>query len=601
MPTVKYSDYFMEALSNLGYKKCFYLGGGNSMHLLESASRYFDCIPVVHEVTAAIAAEYYNTENRKEDKAFALVTAGPGMTNLVTGIAGAWLDSRELLIIGGQAKSANLARGKVRQIGHQEVNGKAIAEPISKVSERIESPISARKIGELVANSWSGRKGPVFIEVCLDASAQEIELDDYESHEKTSDFVTKGLLSEISNQVREKIASCKRPLLLLGGGVDLDTAHKFMSAAKKWKLPIACTWTGADRSNFDYEYFAGRPNTYGMRWANIFQQQSDLLIAVGTSLGYQQTGFNTESFMPVGEIIHVDIECGELEKSNPKPRFTLHMDSSRFLDCLEALLTELHPQWDEWVDFLDEIKKRIPTFEDCQRVVSPRISPQEVITRVSQLANNSDSIVAASSGGTFTATMQNYVTRGNQRLIGNKGLASMGYGLGGAIGIALARPFSRTILFEGDGGFAQNMQDLGTVKALQLNLKIFITSNNGYASIRTSQKNYFNGHYLGCDRNTGLVLPDWERIGQAFQLDTLEIDPESIRSPKFLEYFNNIEPVIFVVSSDPEQMYLPKIFSKVDSRGQMQSTPLHDMHPPLEDEFSDLFRYLPDESIPEGK
>jgi acetolactate synthase-1/2/3 large subunit len=590
----------MEALSNLGYKKCFYLGGGNSMHLLESASRYFECIPVVHEVTAAIAAEYYNTEANPNDKAFALVTAGPGMTNLITGIAGAWLDSRELLVIGGQAKSGNLAKGKVRQIGHQEIDGQAIAGPISKVSERIESPVSAGKIYELVSQSWSGRKGPVFIEVCLDVSAQNIESDDFESENGVEEFSNQGLSSQIPQHVRDKIAACQRPLLLLGGGVDFISAHKFIDVARKWKLPIACTWTGADRSNFDYEYFAGRPNTYGMRWANIFQQQSDLLIAVGTSLGYQQTGFNTEMFMPVGEIIHIDIDNGELEKSNPKPREKLQMDSSNFLQELECLLDELMPKWDEWVGFLDEVKGAIPTFEECQKVASPKISPQEVITRISDLAANSDSIVAASSGGTFTATMQNYITRGTQRLIGNKGLASMGYGLGGAIGIALARPTSRTILFEGDGGFAQNMQDLGTVSALQLNLKIFITSNDGYASIRTSQKNYFNGHYLGCDLNTGLVLPDWEKIGQAFQLDTFELNSSSIETSKFLELFDSKRPVIFIVSSDPEQMYLPKIFSKVDSRGQMQSTPLHDMYPPLDLKLRNLFRYLPIETIPEG-
>jgi acetolactate synthase-1/2/3 large subunit len=428
----------METLSKLGYKKCFYLGGGNSMHLLESASRYFDCIPVVHEVTAAIAAEYYNTENNPNDKAFALVTAGPGMTNLITGIAGAWLDSRELLVVGGQAKSGNLAKGKVRQIGHQEVDGQAIVEPISKVSERIDSPVSARKITELVAPSWSGRKGPVFIEVCLDVSAQNIETDEFESEIKIAEISIQGLSSQIPRQVSDKIASCQRPLLLLGGGVDFLSAHKFMDVAKKWKLPVACTWTGADRSNFDYEYFAGRPNTYGMRWANIFQQQSDLLIAVGTSLGYQQTGFNTDAFMPVGEIIHVDIDNGELEKLNPKPRLTLQMDSSNFLQELESFLNELKPQWEEWAEFLAEIKGVIPTFEECQRVASPRISPQEVITRISELAASSDSIVAASSGGTFTATMQNFITRGSQRLIGNKGLASMGYGLGGAIGIALS-------------------------------------------------------------------------------------------------------------------------------------------------------------------
>ncbi len=598
MPQLKYSDYFMETLAALGYRKCFYLGGGNSMHLLESASRYFDCIPVVHEVTAAIAAEYYNTENRELDKAFALVTAGPGMTNLITGIAGAWLDSRELLVVGGQAKSTNLSRGTVRQIGHQEVDGRTIAEPITKISKTIEAPISAADIENIVSASWTDRRGPVFLEICLDVSARTIETSAFHSENRTSSR-KQGLGKSIPSDVLEKISSSKRPLILLGGGVTLTAAKKFQERASAWKVPVACTWTGADRGNFDYQYFAGRPNTYGMRWANVFQQQSDLLIAIGTSLGFQQTGFNTSAYLPVGEIIHVDIDRDELAKPNPKVRTQLQMDSSDFLEELSDTFDKIKPNWSEWADYLSLIKESLPTFEDCQKTKEPTVSPQEVMSYVSTIAGNNDSIVAASSGGTFTATMQNFITRGNQRLIGNKGLASMGYGLAGAIGISVARPEYRTILFEGDGGFAQNLQDLGTVASLDLNLKIFITSNDGYASIRTSQKNYFEGHYLGCDTKTGLVLPDWEDIGRAFGIDTLRIDSTNFKSDTFLTSFNNLSPTIYIIAADPEQTYMPKIFSKVDSNGQMDSTPLHDMYPPLQQELSNLFKYIPESLLPE--
>jgi len=163
----------MAALKAAGYTHCFFVAGGNVMHLLESASKHFICVPVVHEVTAAIAAEYFNEANELNSRAFALVTAGPGFTNLVTGIAGSWLDSRQLLVIGGQAKTSNLAKGLVRQLGHQEIDGKAIAMPITKLAATIEKPWSYKEIMDAVSESWKNRPGPVFIEVCLDTSASE--------------------------------------------------------------------------------------------------------------------------------------------------------------------------------------------------------------------------------------------------------------------------------------------------------------------------------------------------------------------------------------------------------------------------------------------
>ena len=593
---MKYSEYFMSAIANLGFTHCFYVGGGNSMHLLESASHRFKCVPVVHEVTAAIAAEYFNESNPKGRKAFALVTAGPGFTNLVTGLAGAWLDSRELLVVGGQAKSTNLAKGTVRQMGHQEVDGVAIASSISKKSMRIEEPYKQDTLNQLVSTSWTERPGPVFVEVCLDVSAMEVDWQidsalETKSMYKSANYKTVGLDQNVD--FLDLIRSSKRPLILLGGGVKREAAKSFLRKIEEFRIPVACTWTGADRVGTSYPFFAGRPNTYGMRWANIFQQQADLLIAVGTSLGFQQTGFNTEDYLPAGQLIHVDIDKNELTKPFPKSRLAIQADSTVFLRELSEILQKNPLDTSDWADFLDEVKKHVPTFEECQRSSESFVSPHEVMARIQSHIDSEDCVVAASSGGTFTAAMQIISTRDSQVFIGNKGLASMGYGLAGAIGCALAKPNSRVVLFEGDGGFAQNMQDLGTVIANDLNIKIFITCNDGYASIRTSQKNYFDGHYLGCDRSTGLYLPDWKDIARAYQLPLYEISGPDWERDEFTQAMRGYGPYVFLIKADSEQMYLPKIFSKVNKAGQMSSTALHDMSPSLNPDLSKkVFKFI---------
>jgi acetolactate synthase-1/2/3 large subunit len=603
----KYSDYFMNSLKEMGYTTCFYVGGGNSMHLLESASKLFRCVPVVHEVTAAIASEYFNQARIDGERAFALVTAGPGLTNLVTGIAGAWLDSRELLVVGGQAKSTNLAEGKIRQIGHQEIDGVGIVDGITKLAKTIKSPLSSSVLEEMVSQSWTGRPGPVFIEVCLDVSAMAVDevvlsKQDGQVLSSARQGANLGEVTKWRPAFERMLKSSSRPLLLLGGGVSREMARRVQDSLAQWKFPIACTWTGADRCGFDYPYFAGRPNTYGMRWANIFQQQSDLLIAVGTSLGYQQTGFNVEDYMPVGKIVHVDLDRNELEKSNPRPRFGIHADSDTFLIELMGLCESFKVHYDEWSGFLNDVKESVPTLEECQSSSAPFISPHTAISYVSTVADPNDRVVAASSGGTFTATLQTYVNQRNQLLLGNKGLASMGYGLAGAIGLAIHDHKSRTILFEGDGGFAQNMQDLGTVVANDLNVKIFITCNDGYASIRTSQKNYFNGNYLGCDTRTGLQLPNWELLFDAFGIPHMTLGADDLHSKEFDLLWQTSKAAAFLILADPEQMYLPKIFSRVATDGSMQSTALHDMSPALSAALSKrVFKYLPPDLVPSSE
>jgi acetolactate synthase-1/2/3 large subunit len=231
------------------------------------------------------------------------------------------------------------------------------------------------------------------------------------------------------------------------------------------------------------------------------------------------------------------------------------------------------------------VKSLIPVVENVQDCNAPYLSPHRVLNSVSKLISFNDNVVSCSSGGTFTAMLQCFENVNGQKFLSNKGLASMGYGLAGAIGASFTQGQEfRTVLFEGDGGFAQNFQELGTVVRNKLNIKIFITNNNGYSSIKMSQKNYFNGNYLGCDEQTGLMFPNWEKLCSAFGLRYFLLDHSSFKSLEFQRLLESNEPVFFEIFSDPEFKYLPRIESKILENGQMTSKPLHEMFPPLEDE-----------------
>jgi acetolactate synthase-1/2/3 large subunit len=591
----KFSDQLMYWLSDLGYTHCFFLAGGGSMHLVDSASRYFECIPVVHEVSAVIATEYFNESNTHSKKAFTLVTTGPGLTNAITGIAGAWLESRECLVIGGQVKGIDLAKNGLRQKGIQEVNGLELTSSITKAQLQITEPVSRQVIERVLYQGSSGRKGPVFIEICIDASASKVL--DYSNEDAIPGPIP--VASKISHQellsLRQMLASSRRPLLLLGSGVSRQKVESLEAGFSSLGIPLASTWTGADRTNSEYKYYAGRPNTYGMRWANVFQQQSDLLIAVGTRLNLQQTGFNFAEFMPVGRIIQVDIDKSELDKENPGIDLGINMDSTDFLDLL---LTELQAENElekrlEWLEFLEIVKSNLPVLESFHRDSKGFTEPYSFINQLSQISRKTDVVIPCSSGGTFTATHQSFVNKSGQQIVSNKGLASMGYGLAGSIGSAFANPDSRVILLEGDGGFAQNLQELGTVGQNELNIKMFVFSNEGYASIRTSQISYFNGNYVGCDKKTGLGLPSWKDICAAFGIQYVLVKNTKQFSQECMHHFESNEPVFFEVLTDPDLMYFPKVSSQISQDGKMSSAAIHDMTPKLDPETAALvFKYL---------
>lgn len=586
---MKYSDQIADWLSALGYTHCFYVGGGNIMHLIESLSLRLDCRPVINEVAAGIAAEYFNEASRDGTKALALVTAGPGLTNIVTAIAGAFLESRELLVIGGQVKTTDLARGTLRQRGIQEINGVSITRPIAVESVLLEEPLSMQAFVNLVQASRHGRKGPVFIEIPLDVQARQVEpapADAIAIAPCPLPRITGQDLDEIANRIRH----ATRPVLLLGGGIDRATAASLGVRFAEMGIPIATTWNAADRIDADHPAYIGRPNTWGQRSANLVLQQADLLVALGSRLGMQQTGFNWHQFVPIGEVIQVDLDRAELEKGHPRISQGFCVDANDLLARLMRMDLGNHT---EWLAFARHVHDVLPTVETVNSTADGYVSPYRFVEYLSTCCRPGDTVVPCSSGGAFTVMMQTFRQKAGQTMITNKGLASMGYGLSGAIGAAFANPGGRVVLVEGDGGFAQNLQEIGTAQINGLNLKIFLFDDGGYASIRATQRSYFNGRYVGCDRSTGLGLPDWEKLFAAWSVPVMTLDAENMAGDDFAARFDQPGMAAFVVKIDPEQTYFPKITSRITPSGAMESNPLHLMTPDLDaGTFDSVARYL---------
>ena len=396
------------------------------MHLLNSARTRFTCVPVVHEVTSTIAVEYFN-ESNSHAKAFALVTAGPGITNAVTGIAGAWLEGRDLLIIGGQVKSIDLKSDGIRQRGIQEIDGVGIVREITKFATCLVKAVNRSEFLTYIKRGSVGKPGPVFIEICLDVQgsppfdmeSQAVAFVDEEDPINRDDF----------EKFLEYLNSSRRPVMLIGGGVDRIVVKKFLPFFETLGIPIMTTWNGLDRIDSSDDLFWGRPNTWGQRSANILIQQSDLIIAIGTRLGLQQTGFNWQKFGNESILVQIDIEASELSKGHPRVDLVFNNDSGNFLRAWEnsPSRVEVH-NFSAWREFGNHVTKILPNNDTKNSSTDGYINPFTFVETLSEYLNSDCVVIPCSSGGAFTTMMQAFRQKSGQVVVSNKGLASMGYG-----------------------------------------------------------------------------------------------------------------------------------------------------------------------------
>jgi acetolactate synthase-1/2/3 large subunit len=313
-------------------------------------------------------------------------------------------------------------------------------------------------------------------------------------------------------------------------------------------------------------------------------------------LGLQQTGFNWEEFAPLATVIHVDIDPLELEKANPGSDVKVLGDANTiFQPLLETFESQSKTVSQEWLDYIQTIKSALPVNEASNQMFEDFVNPFEFMDELSDLLNEESVVIPCSSGGSYTTVMQGYRQTQGQLLTNDKGSASMGYGLAGAIGTSIALPEKRVVLLEGDGGFAQNLSEVGTVANRSLNLKMVVFSNGGYASIRLSQKAYFAGNYIGCDAETGVGLPNWNEFFDAYGIPSVTLSGSLKDSTEAQKILNADGPGAIILNVSKEQPFYPKLTSRIFPDGSMKSNPIHLMFPPLEKSVADeVFAHLPE-------
>ena len=581
------AEAFLEFLKAMGYTDCFFLPGGNIMHLLNAARTRFRCTAFSHEHSAVVAAEYFN-QIASGKRAFALVTAGPGLTNSITAMAGAFTEKRELLVVGGQVKSSDLAHGELRQLGIQEVDGMALAAPITVDRVRIAGDLDIRRVAEAVVSARDAR-GPVFIEWCLDAQAQMFEPDGEVEEPRTSVELNDDALNWDDLEYLNELLQCaQRPILLLGGGVEWSSDLPELLA--QLGLPFMTTYNGADRADSRSDLYFGRPNTWGMRYSNVLVGHADLVIALGTRLGLRQTGFNWRLWAPSARVVQVDRDQEEAAKANPKVDRFITADAMSTLRRLTETTEGERRDYGEWVSFCQEVRASLPLSESVNSRHEGFHNPYDFYIALASVSDEHDVIVPSSAGSALAVFYQAFENKFGQRILSNKSLASMGYALAGALGAHIANAETRrTIHIEGDGSVLQNIQEFVSVALLGGPLKSFLWANNGYASIRTTQTTYFDGAYLGCDAATGLGFPNWELLFASFGLRFRTLRPGFEHDEEFLATFRDPFPIVYEVRIHPEQTYLPKIGSRVMENGSMESSPLWQVGPALEGQLHERF------------
>lgn len=593
---IKYSDLLGDWLKQLGYTHCFMLAGGGCMHLIDGFRSRFTIIPVVNEVAAGIAVEHFN-ECSTSGKAFALVTTGPGFTNILTAIAGAYVERRELLVIAGQVKSTDLLVYPQRQRGIQEVDGATIAKPISAASLCLSRPINRAEFVQTVECGYRPHPGPVVIEVCLDVQGARVNRAELESAPAPVAAVTyQSLVEPAVAAAVNALAEARRPLILIGGLVPRAAVWPRLQELEKLGIPVVTTTSAIDRIPSDSPLNAGRTGTWGgQRSANLLVAQADVIIALGAQLDLQQTGFNWQEFAPVARLFQIYPCDAELTKGHPLLAGDFNADPGAVFTAMLGRIS-----WSDregWGDYVRKVRTLLPVLEPANTVREGWFSSFKLLHDLSRAAKPDDVLALCSSGGSFTAALQVYHVNRGQYATTSPAHASMGYGVATAIGAAFARPGQRVIMAEGDGGFAQNLQELAVIRRHNLPVKIFLMDNGGYGSIRATQKKFFGGAYVGCDENTGLGFPDWIALFTAYGIRASELSQSDATPERLAALLDSPDPEAWVVRVDPEQPNWPAVSSKILPDGKMASNPLYNMLPALAPEIAaQVTRYLPAEA-----
>ena len=580
---VRVADYVVEFIGSLGVKCIFLVPGGGAMFLNDAVvkSKNVTFAANHNEQASSICAEAYSRIS--ENIGVAMVTTGPGSTNAITGVVGAWIESVPLLVLSGQVKRQDLKLNSgVRQKGPQEVGIVPIVESVTKYAKTIRKPEDIRyELQKAVFLAKDSRKGPVWLDIPLDIQASLVNPKELRS------FVPKAAAKKINETKYQKILSliyeAERPLLLIGHGVRLSGAEKqFKELAKTLKIPVVFTWNALDLMEHENPLNIGRPGTVALRAPNFAVQNCDLLITIGARLDNVVTAYNPANFARYAKKVFVDIDLKELQKFDHKVDFKICSDAGEFISNLLSRIDKKKiKKCRSWLRKCASWKERYKVNDGAPFPKKGVINHFHFVDKISDALPEKSVIVTGSSGLAIESFYTAFRNKKNQRIFLTSGLGAMGYGIPALIGASVASSNKDIYGIESDGSLMMNIQELASLKATGKKIKIFIMNNNGYASIRNTQKNYFEERAIATDADSKLFIPDIGGLANAFGFKSICIKSVAELEKKLDKVVQYDGSIICEVVLKSDDVLWPKSAAIPQKDGSMLSMPLEDMSPLL--------------------
>lgn len=588
----KVSDIVVDFMVKKGMTQVFAVAGGGAMHLNDSFANNsrINITYMHHEQSAAMAADAYFRETNKP--AIIHTTSGPGSTNALTGVVGAWIDSIPTIIISGQVQThQQINKTKTRQIGVQEADIIKIVKSSTKYSSSIKH--SDKIFNELEMAFFKmneGRPGPVWIDIPLDVQSKKIFVKKYKEKNKINNNIA---ISDKLKKLINLVQKSKKPVIIVGNGIHISKSKKELYRfINRVKCPIISSWNATDLFNSNNNQYLGSMGIFGDRASNLTAHNSDLMIVLGSRLSVPQIGYRTKDFAKNSKKIIIDIDNNELNKKIlSNVHLKINCDLNFFLKKINLILDKKKHLFTfiKWQNLTLSWKNKYPVYNQNQLKDDKFINSFFFIKKLSEKLKIYSSIVT-DMGTSFTCTMQamkinNHI---NQRLFTSSGLSSMGFGLPGSIGASFANPKKTIICIAGDGGFMFNLQELQTIKHYKLPIKIFVLENKGYLTMQLMQKNHFK-KLTGSDPNSGISIPDLRKIAKGFDLDYFKLNTKNIDN-QIEKVFSNKKPMLIEVNMPKFQPLIPRMQTQLRKDGSF-----------IDPDFDNLFPYLPVDELEKEK
>lgn len=582
------ADIIIETLVDLGVRDCFAVVGGGAMHL-DNALAQNDDMHVVfnhHEQACAMAAEGYARESGQS--ALVCVTSGPGATNAITGVMGAWVDSVPMVVLSGQVRYETSVRAtdlNLRYRGTQEFDIIPSVSNMTKYAAVIVDPLSARReVRKAYSYAMQGRRGPVWLDVPLDVQSAQVEEDDLYPDEPIEPIEKPS--SESIRELAQMVKNASRPCFLLGSGIITSGAwEKLDRFVESSNVPCVGEAWMADVYYNDSPKFYGLSGNIGPRVGNFILQNADLIVSLADSMGFRQTGFAQDLFAVNADLVMVDVCEDETKKPGLRVAKAIICDIADFFDEWD-LLSEKPMASTDWVEYCNMLKSRFDPFEAAQGLSMDDRVCSYFFWKVFDEVAPEDAIITLGNNTGISSKVQVGKKAKNQRVHTNYNCGPMGLDLPISIGASVASG-KEVIAATGDGSIMMNLQELETIVYNNIPVKIIVFSNDGYNAIRQTSKNFFNGTYIGCNAETGIGFPSFEKIADAFGIDYLLCSRNGDVKDCLEKLFKADGAIFMEVEQRLDDPVQPKVMSRQNEDGSFVTPSLEDMFPFLPQEEHD--------------